>query len=57
MASFKKSFEGLKSTSQSAAKGVTESAAAQEASKQAQETIGRAADKASDTIKVFGQKL
>ncbi|KAJ3580678.1 hypothetical protein NHX12_034264 [Muraenolepis orangiensis] len=30
---------------------------AQEASKQAQETIGTAADKASDTIKVFGQKL
>uniref|UniRef100_A0A672G892 Uncharacterized protein n=1 Tax=Salarias fasciatus TaxID=181472 RepID=A0A672G892_SALFA len=68
MASFKKSFESLKGSSHSAAKGVTDSAgmgqavpvndlAAQEASRQTQAAIGKAADKASDTIKEFGQKM
>ncbi|KAM4555653.1 adipogenesis regulatory factor [Odontesthes bonariensis] len=77
MASFKKSFEGLKGTSHSAAKGVTDTAvqaaqdavqqvadssketvstAAQEASRQTHAVIGKAADKATDTIKEFGQK-
>uniref|UniRef100_A0A4W6CUF1 Uncharacterized protein n=1 Tax=Lates calcarifer TaxID=8187 RepID=A0A4W6CUF1_LATCA len=57
MASFKKSFESLKGTSHSAAKGVTDSAAAQEASKQTQAAIEKAADKATGAIKEFGQKL
>ncbi|XP_076747741.1 adipogenesis regulatory factor isoform X1 [Maylandia zebra] len=85
MASFKKSFEGLKSTSHSAAKGVTDTAgtdrwlqvqaaeeavqqvadssketvnkAAEETSRQTQAAIGKAAGKATDTIKEFGQKM
>ncbi|KAM4621882.1 adipogenesis regulatory factor [Polymixia lowei] len=78
MASFKKSYEGLKGTTHSAAKGVTETTvqaaqdavqqvaesskettttAAQEASRQTQAAIGKVADKATDTIKEFGQKL
>ncbi|XP_074504315.1 adipogenesis regulatory factor [Sebastes fasciatus] len=78
MASFKKSFESLKGTSHSAAKGVTDTAvqaaqgavqqvadssketantAAQEAGRHTQAAIGKAADKATDTIKEFGQKL
>ncbi|XP_076018851.1 adipogenesis regulatory factor [Genypterus blacodes] len=78
MASFKKSFEGLKDSSHSAAKGVTgtqvsqtqeavqqvaeslkETAdtATQEASKKTHAAIEKAADKTTDTIKEFGQKL
>ncbi|XP_068507695.1 adipogenesis regulatory factor [Syngnathus scovelli] len=77
MASLKKSFEGLKGSSHSAVKGVTETAVqaaqeavqqvadssketanavAQEASKQSQAAIGKAANKATDTIKELGQK-
>ncbi|KAM3867065.1 adipogenesis regulatory factor [Diretmus argenteus] len=78
MASFKKSFESLKGSGHSAAKGVTETTvqaaqeavqqvaesskettnlAAQEVSRQTQAAIGKTADKATDTIKEFGQKL
>ncbi|XP_020562360.2 adipogenesis regulatory factor [Oryzias latipes] len=78
MASFKKSFESLKGSSHSAAKGITETTvqaaqdavqqvaessketvntAAQDVSRQSQAAIGKAADKASDTIRVFGQQM